>query len=85
MSAEPKDLKSILEGHGYECVRQVEGWGWCGILRMMFTVGVCHGMDETGLKGRFCFDTRQNAYLFLDEWDGKTLPEVGIDGCTAIK
>lgn len=79
------DLKSMLEGYGYEHVREVEGWGWCGISRFMFTCGVCYGMDETGRKGRFCFDTMMDAELFLRDWDGTTIPEVGVDGCTAVK
>lgn len=78
-------LLSILDEHGYADVRHVDGRGFCGLMRMMFTVGVCVGLDETGMKGRICFDTWQNAQLFLSEWDGKTEPVVGEDGCTAIK
>jgi hypothetical protein len=79
------ELQDILEQNGYTDVRYVEGWGICGIQRMIFTVGACYGMDESGMKGRFCFDTQQNAELFLRDWDGTTLPEVGTDGCTALK
>lgn len=79
------DLKEMLEGYGYEDVQEVPGVGWCGVGRFIFTCGVCFGMTETGVRGRFCFDTMANARLFLNEWDGRTYPQVGIDGCTAIK
>lgn len=79
------DLKKILDENGYTDLRYVEGWGICGITRMIFTVGVCYGMDETGRKGRFCFGTYIDAQLFLRDWDGSTLPEVGVDGCKALK
>ena len=78
-------LEEELAAMGYMELREVEGWGMCGISRFIYTCGVCYGMDATGMRGRFCFDTYQNASLFLRDWDGKTLPEVGIDGCTAIK
>ena len=74
-----------LESCGYTDVVEIRPEFWCGIARMIFTVGVCYGLDDTGLQGRFCFDTYQNAKLFLDEWDGQTLPVIGEDGCTAIK
>lgn len=70
---------------GYARLRFVPDRGVCGILRFIYTVGVCYGLDETGYAGRFCFDTAQNAALFLQNWDGETLPVIGEDGCTAIK
>jgi len=74
----------VLAGHGYTNLRKVNGLV-CGIMRFIYTVGVCYGLDETGYVGRYCFDTHQNAALFLGEWDGKVLPVIGEDGCTAIK
>lgn len=80
------DLKLLgeLEAHGYQNIRFVN-MQFCGIRRMMYTVGVFYGLDETGCRGRICFDTAQNAALFLAEWDGETAPEIGVDGCKAIK
>lgn len=77
-------LEQILTSNGYMNVRCINGL-WCGVHRYIFTVGVCYGLDETGYRGRFCFSTYQNAALFLKDWDGETPPEIGIDGCTAIK
>lgn len=84
---EDLDPMLVLElvRNGYSDLRLVPGRGVCGILRFMYTCGVCYGMDATGREGRFCFDTMQNAQLFLHDWDGTTEPTVGLDGCTAIK
>ena len=83
-AAVKETLVERLEKMGYREIQYINGM-LCGIQRYMFTVGVCVDMDETGYRMRFCFDTWQNAFLFLNEWDGVTLPVVGDDGCTAIK
>lgn len=57
----------------------------CGIYPFMYTWGVLIGIDETGYKGRFCFDSLNAAQSFLRNWNGVDLPTVGEDGCTAIK
>ena len=78
-------MQSFLENLGYAEVRQVNGL-WCGLMRMIFTVGVFIDMDRVGpMQGRICFDTWDNASKFLKEWDGKTRPVVGEDGVTADK
>jgi len=79
------ELQDILEQNGYENIREVLPGYLCGMQRFIYTVGVCCGLDDTGFLNQFCFDTMQNAELFLKDWDGSTLPEVGVDGCTAIK
>ena len=70
--------------HGYTNLREINGMS-CGVSRFLFTCGVCYGLDEVGYVGRYCFDTHQNASLFLKEWDGVTNPVIGEDGCKAIK
>jgi hypothetical protein len=74
-----------LTREGYSDLKLCGDAGVCGVLRFMYTCGVCYGMDKDGRKGRFCFDTMQNAQLFIKDWDGTTAPTVGVDGCTAIK
>ena len=78
-------IMTMAQQLGYTDVTWREGAGVCGLRRFIYTVGVCYGLDETGCAGRFCFDTEQNARLFLMDWDGSTPAEVGIDGCKAIK
>ncbi len=57
----------------------------CCVSRKMYTWGVVVDLTESGCWGRFCFDTKANAILFLDGWDAYSYPVVGLDGCTAIK
>lgn len=67
-----------------EKVHEVNGM-LCGIQRFMFTYGLLFGLDASVYEGRFCFNNITDAREFLNNWDGKTYPVVGVDGCTAIK
>jgi hypothetical protein len=80
----PNDNLQHANENGYENAREIDGVV-CGIMRFMYTVGVCYGIDKTGYSGRFCFSSYMDATLFLKEWDGQTPPVIGEDGCTAIK
>jgi hypothetical protein len=80
-----KAMSKQLEELKYSNLRWLDNMGICGTFRFIFTVGVVYGIDETGYIGRFCFDTEQNARLFLKYWNGLTRPIVGVDGCKAIK
>ena len=84
MNDREKALLAVLEYHGYRNIRYVNKQ-FCGIMRQIYTVGVFYGMTENRIAGRFCFDTEQNAELFLEEWDGETPPVVGVDGCQVVK
>ena len=84
MAIEDQRLVAKLLVNGYQNLRLVNG-DWCGTQRFIYTCGVCIGLDETGYKHRFCFDTMQNADLFLKDWNGESSPRVGVDGCKAIK
>ena len=77
---------SVVEAikHGYAHPRDIDGVT-CGLYRMLFTVGVFYDIDDGGSAGRICFDTWQNAELFLKDWDARSIPEVGVDGVKAIK
>ena len=79
------ELQYIIEQAGYDNIREVLPGYICGTRRFIYTVGVCCGLDATGYLNRFCFDSMQNAALFLKDWDGHSLPVVGEDGCKAIK
>lgn len=78
------ELTNFLVDEGYSNIHEIDGMV-CATLRFIYTVGVVYGIDWTGYRGRFCFESQQCAELFLKDWDGKTLPVVGEDGCTAIK
>jgi hypothetical protein len=78
------ELEIFVAEMGYTNLRWINGQ-LCGLYRFLYTIGVVYGISENFYDGRFCFDNRLDAELFLKEWDGKKLPEIGIDGCTAIK
>ncbi len=91
--ADPKQLEpaaeklfiKYLHEEMYSRVRFVEGFGYCGIMPMLFTVGVFHGLNAFGPTGRFCFNSLLEALAFYEHWDGSFTPTVGKNGCTAIK
>ena len=60
-----------MHGEGYSEMTKVDGKGWCGIMRMVFTTGVVVGMDALGYFGRYCFGTKKEASDALKDWDGK--------------
>jgi hypothetical protein len=78
------ELEAFAAGMGYENLRWING-NLCGLYRFLFTVGVVYGIGEVCYDGRFCFSNKLDAALFLAEWDGKSIPTVGEDACTAIK
>ena len=80
-----QEIMTIAQREGYIGVCWIRDRGVCGILRQAYSVGVFYGLCESGYDGRFCFNTELNALLFLKDWDGVTLPVIGVDGCKAIK
>lgn len=72
---DPKFL-AYLEGPEYQYfnVKEIEGRGICGLLRMVFTVGLVYGIDEVGYTGRYCYPTRIDAIDAINKWDGKEDP-----------
>jgi hypothetical protein len=45
----------ILRKEGYRNIRNVPGVGWCGVMDMLFTVGVFCGLEQYGYRFRYCF------------------------------
>jgi len=68
------ELLSYLAGQGYLHMRQVEGWGLCGIRRFAFTVDIIHGLTEARYNGRWCFETMKEAEDEFADWDGNGDP-----------
>ncbi len=77
------DIERIW-GEDASYIKEVDGI-YYGVMRMMFTVGIAVGLGHGMYGGRFCFDTLQDALAFYQEWDFKTRPIVGENGCTADK
>lgn len=70
------ELRSELESQGYRELREVPGRGVCGVMPMMFTVGLFHGLSEAGYDARYCYPPASAAEMLvaLHSWDGKGHP-----------
>jgi hypothetical protein len=64
------DLKEYLITQDYFDLKEIPGQGMCGLLRMLFTVGLVVGIEEHGYRGRYCYDSLAEAKSALNEWDG---------------
>lgn len=67
-------LIDFLERSGYYHIREVPGKGLCGIARMVFTSGLCYGLNEESYVGRYCYEHFDDALKALEEWDGNGDP-----------
>jgi len=63
-------LFDFLTNEGYFDVREIPGHGYCGLHRMMFTVGLFVMMDRGGYDGRYCYPDLRSAIDGIREWDG---------------
>lgn len=63
-----------LTDQGYSLVRLLPTGEWAGLQRMAFTCGLFVGLDETGWRTRFCFETEDEARNALSGWDGQGFP-----------
>lgn len=79
-----EQMRAFLEDNGYTDLRQIDG-KWYGLMRMAYNTRLCCNLDKSGLDGGICFSTWRYAREFLINWDGKTDPIVGEDGCKADK
>lgn len=75
MTAEFEKLLTSGE-YGYTDVREVPNKGVCGIRKMLFTYGLFYGMDEYTYtyKGRYCYESYEEAQIALKYWDGQGDP-----------
>lgn len=72
-----EQLRSMLSAEGYRELREVPGRGLCGIMPMMFTIGLFYGLSEYGYDGRYCYAPENIAKLLsaLLTWDGAGHPD----------
>lgn len=68
------NLYNFLISEGYFEVREITGRGYCGLSRMLFTVGLFYSMDEGGYEGRYCYPDLRSATDAIREWDGMNTP-----------
>lgn len=65
-----KNLKDELIDMGYSKVRLTSSGEWIGVTNMLFTAGLCVGLDRIGYRTRFCYPDRASAELAASKWDG---------------
>lgn len=66
---DPELMEELMQ-NGYSIIMRVPGRGVCAVIRMVYTVGLCYGLDKTGYRGRYCYETLQEAISALALWDG---------------
>lgn len=64
------DINETLAAEGYTDIREIPGRGLCGLHNFMFTTGLCWGLDESGYRGRWCYQSPNQAKDALERWDG---------------
>ena len=62
--------KEEIEALGYVQPRQLPNGEWVGVMRMVYTVGLFVGINDTGYRTRFCYPDPVHAVLASVEWDG---------------
>ena len=63
-----------FEEMGYSPVKLLATGEWAGVMNMIYTCGILVGLDESGYKTRFCYETRKEAEAALAQWDGNGDP-----------
>lgn len=60
-----------LQEEGYKQFRVgIQGRGLVGLRRFLFTTGLCYGLTEESLEGRYCYENYADALKAMNEWDG---------------
>jgi hypothetical protein len=60
LTQEQERMVSFLEKQGYSNVRPIEG-GYVGLTRLLYTTGLCVGLDHYGYESRYCYGDRSQA------------------------
>lgn len=66
--------KEQVEALGYFNAHQLPTGEWAALLKMIYTVALFVGIDETGWRTRFCYPTAFDAGIALLSWDGQGDP-----------
>lgn len=74
MSKLTPELQATLEREGYQYICEKKNVGVCGLLKFIYTTGLCIGLDEYGYHGRFCYESGRDALVDIISWDGDGAP-----------
>jgi hypothetical protein len=73
----PDKFIERMEEQGYSDVRKLPDGTYAGLIRLLYSVGLCTRMDEVGYSRRFCFNSLGEAKAALSDleaWDGEPEP-----------
>lgn len=73
--SEYNDIFKELEQEGYFDLKIISERGICGLIRMLYTVGLVIGINNIGYYGRYCYKNLADAKEALNKWDGNGDPE----------
>jgi hypothetical protein len=68
-----EDLQAF-EQYGYRNVCRLANGEVAGIRPMIYTAGLFLGLDQTGWRTRYCYETMVQAQTALEQWDGRGDP-----------
>jgi hypothetical protein len=68
------DPVAYLKEQGYWPVKKLSTGEWAGCTQMIYTVGLCVGLNEFSYETRFCYENYPDASAALLAWDGKGFP-----------
>lgn len=71
----------FFEDQGYTNVRQLPDGSFAGLVPLIYTVGLCIGLDEINWKKRFCFEDYKRALLELEKLE--SIDDEPVDGWVA--
>ena len=57
--------EAFLTEVGYECPRRLPDGTWAALMPLSFTTALVIGLDRTGHKRRYCYETREEAEAAL--------------------
>ena len=63
-------LLAHLAANRYQGVRSTPCGGICGVQRFLYTGGLVVGLDFDSYRGRYCYETVEQALQALAAWDG---------------
>lgn len=68
------DLEEFLREEGYTNIITLPTGEVVALFEFIFTTGLIVGLDRFGYRIRFCFESAEDAYNAMKDWDGKGYP-----------
>lgn len=80
MATQTQDEDQMIKAlyrEGYQGVKRLPSGDYAGVMRQFYTTGLFVGLDESGYKTRYCYETMSEATAALLLWDGEGDPPGG--------